>query len=163
MTSANVIQQIPLSLAERAAIAEIEGTTNLLTLVTRLTQMRCAAIAKFSETDWVACAVYDEIHFGIQPGDPVPLDTTLCNDVRRDRRPLAIPSLSQDPSYSDRATPKKFGFESYIGVPIFLPDGLDKTFGEMMSAEKHALPGDGSQALSHRARAFQALAKACLR
>lgn len=52
---------------------------------------------------------------------------------------------------------KGFGYD-----PIFLPDGLDKTFGEMMSAEKHALPGDGSQALSHRARAFQALAKACL-
>jgi XTP/dITP diphosphohydrolase len=52
---------------------------------------------------------------------------------------------------------KGFGYD-----PIFKPDGLDKTFGEMMSAEKHALPGDGSQALSHRARAFQALAKACL-
>jgi XTP/dITP diphosphohydrolase len=52
---------------------------------------------------------------------------------------------------------KGFGYD-----PIFLPDGLDKTFGEMMSAEKHALPGDGSQALSHRARAFQALAKVCL-
>jgi len=52
---------------------------------------------------------------------------------------------------------KGFGYD-----PIFLPDGLEKTFGEMMSAEKHALPGDGSQALSHRARAFQALARACL-
>jgi XTP/dITP diphosphohydrolase len=53
---------------------------------------------------------------------------------------------------------KGFGYD-----PIFLPEGLDKTFGEMMSAEKHALPGDGSVALSHRARAFQALAAACLR
>lgn len=52
---------------------------------------------------------------------------------------------------------KGFGYD-----PIFLPDGLDRTFGQMMSAEKHALPGDGSRALSHRARAFQALAKACL-
>lgn len=52
---------------------------------------------------------------------------------------------------------KGFGYD-----PIFLPDGLERTFGEMMSAEKHALPGDGSQALSHRARAFQALARACL-
>ena len=52
---------------------------------------------------------------------------------------------------------KGFGYD-----PIFLPDGLDKTFGEMMSAEKHALPGDGSIALSHRARAFQALARASL-
>ena len=52
---------------------------------------------------------------------------------------------------------KGFGYD-----PIFLPDGLDKTFGEMMSAEKHAMPGDGSRALSHRARAFQALAGALL-
>jgi XTP/dITP diphosphohydrolase len=52
---------------------------------------------------------------------------------------------------------KGFGYD-----PIFLPDGLERTFGEMMSAEKHAMPGDGSRALSHRARAFQALAKACL-
>jgi XTP/dITP diphosphohydrolase len=52
---------------------------------------------------------------------------------------------------------KGFGYD-----PIFRPDELDKTFGEMMSAEKHALPGDGSRALSHRARAFQALAEACL-
>ena len=52
---------------------------------------------------------------------------------------------------------KGFGYD-----PIFLPNGSEKTFGEMMSAEKHALPGDGSVALSHRARAFQALERACL-
>jgi XTP/dITP diphosphohydrolase len=53
---------------------------------------------------------------------------------------------------------KGFGYD-----PIFLPDGHEKTFGEMMSAEKHAIPADGSPALSHRARAFQALARSCLR
>jgi XTP/dITP diphosphohydrolase len=52
---------------------------------------------------------------------------------------------------------KGFGYD-----PIFLPDGRDKTFGEMMSAQKHAIPADGSRALSHRARAFQALARSCL-
>jgi XTP/dITP diphosphohydrolase len=52
---------------------------------------------------------------------------------------------------------KGFGYD-----PIFQPDGHDKTFGEMMSAEKHAIPADGSRALSHRARAFQALARSCL-
>ncbi len=52
---------------------------------------------------------------------------------------------------------KGFGYD-----PIFLPDGRDKTFGEMMSAEKHAIPADGSRALSHRARAFQMLASRCL-
>ncbi|WP_424363498.1 RdgB/HAM1 family non-canonical purine NTP pyrophosphatase [Methylocystis parvus] len=42
---------------------------------------------------------------------------------------------------------KGFGYD-----PIFKPDELDKTFGEMMSAEKHALPGDGSRALAHSGR-----------
>lgn len=47
-----------------------------------------------------------------------------------------------------------FGYD-----PIFKPDGLDRTFGEMTADEKHGIPADGSQALSHRARAFQSFAK----
>lgn len=50
-----------------------------------------------------------------------------------------------------------FGYD-----PIFKPDGHDRTFGEMASEEKHGIPADGSQALSHRARAFQLFARACL-
>jgi XTP/dITP diphosphohydrolase len=47
-----------------------------------------------------------------------------------------------------------FGYD-----PIFRPEGCTRTFGEMMAAEKNALPADGSAALSHRARAFQKLAR----
>lgn len=50
-----------------------------------------------------------------------------------------------------------FGYD-----PIFLPEGLTRTFGEMMMAEKQAIPADGSAASSHRARAFQAFARSCL-
>ena len=50
-----------------------------------------------------------------------------------------------------------FGYD-----PCFLPDGHARTFGEMTSEEKHGIPPDGSTALSHRARAFQMLAAACL-
>jgi XTP/dITP diphosphohydrolase len=53
---------------------------------------------------------------------------------------------------------KGFGYD-----PFFLPDGHDLTFGEMSSEAKHGIPADGSRALSHRARAFQELAKLCLR
>jgi XTP/dITP diphosphohydrolase len=71
---------------------------------------------------------------------------------------------------------KGFGYD-----PIFLPDGLARTFGEMPSEEKHSLPPARNQAegtpvsrsdcapsekagkgLSHRARAFLKLAEACL-
>ena len=50
-----------------------------------------------------------------------------------------------------------FGYD-----PVFTPDGHTRSFGEMSSIEKHGLPADGSLALSHRARAFQLLEKACL-
>jgi XTP/dITP diphosphohydrolase len=50
-----------------------------------------------------------------------------------------------------------FGYD-----PIFRPDGYDRTFGEMTAEEKHGIPADGSLALSHRARAFQKLARARL-
>jgi XTP/dITP diphosphohydrolase len=49
-----------------------------------------------------------------------------------------------------------FGYD-----PLFLPDGFGRTFGEMTAEEKHGLPPKG-QGLSHRARAFVMLAKACL-
>ncbi len=49
-----------------------------------------------------------------------------------------------------------FGYD-----PVFLPDGHDRTFGEMTAEEKHGIPADGSDALSHRARAFQRLARRC--
>jgi len=49
-----------------------------------------------------------------------------------------------------------FGYD-----PVFLPDGHDRTFGEMSAEEKHGLPPKG-KGLSHRARAFIKLAEACL-
>ncbi len=52
---------------------------------------------------------------------------------------------------------KGFGYD-----PVFLPNGYDRTFGEMDSHEKHGLRADGGTPLSHRARAFQAFARARL-
>ncbi|WP_306117257.1 MULTISPECIES: RdgB/HAM1 family non-canonical purine NTP pyrophosphatase [unclassified Roseitalea] len=50
-----------------------------------------------------------------------------------------------------------FGYD-----PVFVPDGHDRTFGEMSAAEKHGwTPGD-AEALSHRARAFKLFAHDCL-
>lgn len=48
-----------------------------------------------------------------------------------------------------------FGYD-----PMFLPDGHDRTFGEMNADEKHGW-ARGEEALSHRARAFQMLIEAC--
>jgi XTP/dITP diphosphohydrolase len=50
-----------------------------------------------------------------------------------------------------------FGYD-----PMFVPDGHDRTFGEMSAEEKHGLPPRG-EGLSHRARAFIKLAERCLK
>ena len=50
-----------------------------------------------------------------------------------------------------------FGYD-----PVFLPNGYDKTFGEMTAEEKHGWKPDAADALSHRARAFQKFARARL-
>ncbi|HMO31096.1 RdgB/HAM1 family non-canonical purine NTP pyrophosphatase [Enterovirga sp.] len=52
-----------------------------------------------------------------------------------------------------------FGYD-----PIFLPEGFERTFGEMSSEEKHGIDWRSARPspLSHRARAFLDLAHACL-
>ena len=55
--------------------------------------------------------------------------------------------------------PEGFGYD-----PMFLPDGFDRTFGEMSREEKHGIEDWAGEpkALSHRARAFLTLARDCL-
>jgi XTP/dITP diphosphohydrolase len=50
-----------------------------------------------------------------------------------------------------------FGYD-----PIFRPDGHDRTFGEMTADEKHGVDRQKGAGLSHRARAFVDLSRACL-
>lgn len=50
-----------------------------------------------------------------------------------------------------------FGYD-----PVFLPEGHERTFGEMSAAEKHGWGPGRPTALSHRARAFQKFARARL-
>jgi len=50
-----------------------------------------------------------------------------------------------------------FGYD-----PVFVPEGHQVTFGEMSAEEKHGWKPGQPTALSHRARAFQKFARACL-
>lgn len=50
-----------------------------------------------------------------------------------------------------------FGYD-----PVFVPDGHERTFGEMSATEKHGWKPGQPTALSHRARAFQKFARARL-
>ncbi len=137
MVSPEITLHSMLSLDERSALAEIEAISSILKLVTRLTGMRFAGVAKFTETDWVVCSAHDPLHMGIEPGDTLELEITLCSELRRDPKALFIPKISEDGRYSSRAVVKRYAIESYAGVPIFLPDG--RLYGALCALDSRSI------------------------
>lgn len=95
MLSSVTAPQSLLSPEERAAIAEIEATTSILQLVTRLTNMRFAGIAKFTDQDWIVCSAYDPMEMGINVDDVLDLETTLCSEFCVNPQTLFIPKSAQ--------------------------------------------------------------------
>lgn len=85
--------------------------------------MGFAAVARVTESSWIACAVHDEIGFGLTAGGELDVHTTLCKEVREARSPIVIDHASQDPLYCTHHTPRTYSIESYVSVPIVLPGG----------------------------------------
>jgi signal transduction histidine kinase len=85
--------------------------------------MRFAAVARVTADTWTACAVRDEIDFGLKAGGDLPLKTTICDEIRCNGKAVVIDHVSADPVFSTHHTPKLYGFESYISVPIVRTNG----------------------------------------
>lgn len=116
-----------------AAIASIAAVPSILDVVCRTTGMGFAAIARVTEDRWVVCGVRDEIAFGLQPGGELQVETTICNEIRDHREIVVIDHVAEDPVYRTHQTPAAYGFQSYISVPIVLPDG--KFFGTLCAID----------------------------
>lgn len=106
-----------------AAVARISAVPSLLRIVCDNTGMRFAAVARVTDGTWTACAVEDHIDFGLLPGGQLDVHTTLCKEARAARQPVFFDHASTDPRYRDHHTPRIYGIESYISVPIVRPDG----------------------------------------
>ena len=101
-----------------AAIARIDAIPRILQVVCRTTGMGFAAVARVTEARWVACAVRDEIDFGLKPGGELEIATTFCDQIRATGQPLVIDHVAQDAIYRDHPIPARYGFQSYVSVPI---------------------------------------------
>ena len=110
--------------ADVIAISTIDVIPTLLEVVCRTTGMGFAAIARVTEDRWVACAVRDEIKFGLLPGGELKLDTTICHEIRQHQLPVIIDHVAMDEKYAHHHTPKMYGLQSYISIPIFVKNGL---------------------------------------
>jgi signal transduction histidine kinase len=106
-----------------AAIQRISAVPALLRVVCEVTGMGFAAVARVTEGTWTACAVQDNIGFGLKPGGQLDLQTTLCTESRSLRQPIVIDHAAEDPVYRGHHTPRIYGIQSYISVPIVLKDG----------------------------------------
>jgi GAF domain-containing protein len=115
------------------AVQRIVAVPTILDVVCRATGMGFAAVARVTEDRWVACQVLDNIHFGLPPGGELKVETTLCHEIRQHRQIVAIDNVAEDATYKSHHTPQIYGLQSYISVPIVLPDG--RFFGTLCAID----------------------------
>jgi signal transduction histidine kinase len=106
-----------------AAVLAIDAVPHILEVVCRTTGMGFAAVARVTETHWVCCSVRDEIAFGLQPGGELEVATTLCDEIRGSGQAVVIEHVAHDADFCSHHTPAKYGFQSYISIPIRRGEG----------------------------------------
>lgn len=106
-----------------AAIQSISSVPTILEAVAALTGMRFVCIAHVTSSSWTTCAVLDKLDFGLKVGDGLDVTTTLCEEVREMGKAIIIDHVREDAHYRDHHTPRIYGFQSYISIPVLRPDG----------------------------------------
>lgn len=105
------------------AVQRIDAVPSILRMICKNTGMGFAAVARVTEHRWTACAVQDEVNFGLVAGGDLDLHTTLCFESRAARASIVIDNFHTDPVYHGHHTGRIYKLGSYISVPIILPDG----------------------------------------
>lgn len=124
--------------ADIEAVQAIGAVPVILSMVKHLTGMRFAAVARVTDKNWVACAVDDSIDFGLDPGGELRLESTICHEIRQHRTPVIFGRASAHPHFSLHHTPRTYGLESYVSIPIITGDGA--FFGTLCAID--SLPAD---------------------
>lgn len=96
---------------------------SILEEVCRVTDMGFAAVARVTEERWIAAQVLDKIEFGLDPGDELQIQTTICDDIRKCGQAVFIDYVGADPEWRSHPVPTLYGFQSYASLPIVLGDG----------------------------------------
>jgi signal transduction histidine kinase len=109
--------------ADVAAIQSIESVPTILETVSAITGLRFVCVARVTADSWTTCAVLDRLEFGLKVGDGLDVTTTLCEEVRDTNAAVVIDNVSTDERYRDHHTPRIYGFQSYISVPLHRPNG----------------------------------------
>lgn len=106
--------------AEAVVASRDQAIRDILSEVCEVTRMGFSAVARVTETRWIACQIEDRIEFGLKPGDELEIKTTLCNDIRECGQAIVIDEVGADPEWRTHPTPAMYGFESYASFPIVI-------------------------------------------
>jgi len=106
-----------------STIAQMHIIPTILNVICQTTGMGFAAVARVTEDRWITCGVRDDINFGLKPGDELEIKTTICNEIRESQKVVVIDHVAESPEFHDHHTPAKYGFQSYISVPITKKNG----------------------------------------
>src|ERR1700761_1757186 len=85
--------------ADISAIGRIDAVATILDVVCRTTGMGFAAVARVTDDRWIACAVKDDISFGLQAGGELKVQTTICDEIRDSRQGVIIDHVAEDPAF----------------------------------------------------------------
>lgn len=124
--------------ADIATIGRISAVPAMLQVISDMTGLRFAAVARVTDDSWTACAVLDQLEFGLGIGGELDLTTTICHEIRGSHVSVVIDKASEDPLYHDHRTPRMYHFESYISVPVFRTDG--RFFGTICALDPNPAP-----------------------
>jgi signal transduction histidine kinase len=105
--------------ADIASIVNIDAVPIMLDVICQMTGMGFAAVARVTENRWIACTVKDNIAFGLGSGGELKVETTICDEIRDSGREVVIDHVALDPDFHNHHTPRLYGLQSYISIPIY--------------------------------------------
>lgn len=118
---------------EAVELGDDQHLRDMLAQVCATTGMGFAAVARVTETRWIACQVLDRIDFGINPGDELKIAETICDEIRDSGEAVVFDDASTDIKWSRHPVPVIYGFRSYCSFPVYLDDG--RFFGTLCAID----------------------------
>jgi len=119
--------------ADLLAVERISAVPTILQVISEITGLRLTLVARVTQQTWTACAVLDQMNFGLGVGDHLNVATTICSEVRDSRKPIVIEHASEEPEFCEHPTPRLYGFESYLAFPLFRTNG--EYFGNLCALD----------------------------
>ncbi|MGM4914349.1 GAF domain-containing sensor histidine kinase [Rhizobium sp. 768_B6_N1_8] len=131
--------------ADVQAIGRMAEVPTILEVICKTTGMGFAAVARVTDSRWIACAILDTVDFGLKAGGELKVESTICHEIRQSHDLVVIDDVDESLQYRDHHTPAIYGLKSYISVPIIRRDG--SFFGTLCAIDPAPHKVDNSETI----------------